>query len=92
MSDTYLKSLLGEREEMVLAARQHWSLLVQTTLPEVALIILSIILVTMLWAGMLGTPLSAGHLGLALMAISSPSRSFPGHEFSTCSPRPAAAG
>jgi uncharacterized membrane protein YdbT with pleckstrin-like domain len=71
MSDSYLKSLLGEREEIHLVARQHWFLLAQTILPEVALIILSIILVTMLWAGMLAVPLAAlGYLFIILPIIS----------------------
>lgn len=71
MSDTYLKSLLGEREEIVLVAHQHWFLLLRAILPEVALIILSIILVTMLWAGLLGTPLVAlGYLLIILPIIS----------------------
>jgi uncharacterized membrane protein YdbT with pleckstrin-like domain len=71
MSDSYLKSLLGEREEIHLVARQHWFLLARTILPEVALIILSIILVTMLWAGMLAVPLAAlGYLLIILPIIS----------------------
>ena len=71
MSDTYLKSLLGEREEIILVARQHWFLLLRAILPEVALIILSIILVTMIWAGLLGVPLAAlGYLFIILPIIS----------------------
>jgi uncharacterized membrane protein YdbT with pleckstrin-like domain len=71
MSDSYLKSLLGEREEIKLVARQHWFLLARTILPEIALIVLSIILVTMLWAGLLGTPLVAlGYLLIILPIIS----------------------
>ena len=71
MSDTYLKSLLGEREKIILEARQHWFLLARAILPEVALIILSIILVTMIWAGLLGVPLAAlGYLLIILPIIS----------------------
>lgn len=71
MSDSYLKSLLGEREEIHLVAHQHWFVLARTVLPEIALIILSIILVTMLWAGLLGTPLVAlGYLLIILPIIS----------------------
>src|SRR5687767_14144082 len=43
---SYLKSLLGLREEIVYVAHQHWFLLFQSILPELALTILGAILVT----------------------------------------------
>lgn len=46
MFDPYLKSLLGSREEIVHIAHQHWFLLLQSVLPELALTILGGILVT----------------------------------------------
>lgn len=40
MSVTYLESLLGERENIILAARQHWFILAGSILLEVILILL----------------------------------------------------
>lgn len=40
MSTTYLESLLGEREKIILTARQHWFILAGSILMEVILILL----------------------------------------------------
>jgi uncharacterized membrane protein YdbT with pleckstrin-like domain len=40
MSESYLDSLLGEREKIVLTARQHWFILVSSILLEIFLILL----------------------------------------------------
>jgi uncharacterized membrane protein YdbT with pleckstrin-like domain len=43
---SYLKELLGTKEEIVHVAHQHWALLIRDILPEAALTILGTILVT----------------------------------------------
>jgi uncharacterized membrane protein YdbT with pleckstrin-like domain len=43
MSDRYLESLLGKDEKIKLIARQHWLVYVQSILPEIAIVILIII-------------------------------------------------
>ncbi|MBN1431003.1 MAG: PH domain-containing protein [Anaerolineae bacterium] len=70
MGDSYLKSLLGEREEAILIAHQHWFLLARDISPEVALIILSIVLVTMIWAGLFIPMAALGYLLIILPIIS----------------------
>lgn len=53
MNDPYLKSLLGEREEVLLVTRQHWFLLFRNILFELLLIAASIVVVSLLlifWA------------------------------------------
>lgn len=40
MPVSYIESLLGERERIILAARQHWSILVRSILLEIILILL----------------------------------------------------
>lgn len=43
---TYLRSLLGDQEDILHVAHQHWALLVRNILPELALTILGAVLVT----------------------------------------------
>lgn len=40
MPPSYLENLLGEREKIILSARQHWSILVRSILLEIVLILL----------------------------------------------------
>jgi uncharacterized membrane protein YdbT with pleckstrin-like domain len=71
MSDAYLKGLLGEKEEIILEERQHWFVLLRAILPEIALLVLSIVLVTIVWAGLLANPLVAlGYLLILLPVVS----------------------
>lgn len=48
MSDSYLNNLLSEREEILLATHQHWSLLIRNILFEILLIVGTIIGVTLI--------------------------------------------
>ncbi len=50
MSDRYLNNLLGEREQILRVAHQHWFLLAQAILPEALLIVGLLVLVSMLMA------------------------------------------
>jgi uncharacterized membrane protein YdbT with pleckstrin-like domain len=43
MADSYLNKLLGQRESINLIARQHWLVYLQSILPEIAIIILLIV-------------------------------------------------
>ena len=47
MAGSYLESLLGENEEILLITRQHWFLLVSATLLEIVLSIVIIVGVTL---------------------------------------------
>lgn len=49
MSDAYLNSLLGEREEIILVTRQHWFHLFRSVLFELLLIAGTIIAVSIIW-------------------------------------------
>jgi hypothetical protein len=64
MSDSYLKGLLGEREEILLVARQHWLVLLGEITSEV-LLSLALIILTVVAAVFLG-PLSLLALFLLL--------------------------
>ncbi len=71
MEDSYLNSLLGEREQIVLATRQHWFVLIREILVEIILAIVICVLVTLIWAMWLPDPLVAlGYLFLILPLIS----------------------
>ncbi len=48
MADAYLNSLLGDREKILLVTRQHWFLLFRNILFELALILITIIGVTLI--------------------------------------------
>ncbi len=43
MADGYLKNLLGKKEQIIHISRQHWLVYLQNILPEVAIIVLMII-------------------------------------------------
>jgi uncharacterized membrane protein YdbT with pleckstrin-like domain len=56
MNDNYLKSLLGEKEEIKLVTHRHWFVLLENILVEIVLAILVIIVVTvLLFQGTTGT-------------------------------------
>lgn len=68
---TYLDRVLGERESILMIARQHWLVLFQHILPEVLLIIALIVFVSLGWAKWVESPLAAlGYLLLLLPVIS----------------------
>lgn len=68
---TYLERLMGEREKILLVARQHWLVLLQSILPELALIILLAILISVAWGLWLASPLAAlGYVVIILPLIS----------------------
>jgi uncharacterized membrane protein YdbT with pleckstrin-like domain len=69
MSDTYLKSLLGEKESILLVARQHWLVLLSEIASELALALAVSALVAVL-AVFLGPLVLALLLLLLLPAIS----------------------
>jgi uncharacterized membrane protein YdbT with pleckstrin-like domain len=48
MNDAYLKSLLGQHEEIKLVTHRHWFILIEHILPEIFLTVLAIIIVTIL--------------------------------------------
>jgi uncharacterized membrane protein YdbT with pleckstrin-like domain len=65
MQDHYLRSLLGDHEEVIISTRQHWFVLFQSILLELfwcAIIIAAVLLVLALWAPW-------GYLGLLLLII-----------------------
>jgi len=67
MNDPYLKSLLGEREKVLLVTHQHWFLLLRNILFELVLIAATIIAVTLLlifWA-----PMPSAALGYLMVLI-----------------------
>ncbi len=67
MNDPYLKSLLGEREKVLLVTRQHWFLLVRNILFELFLIAASVVVISLLlifWA-----PQPATALGFLILLI-----------------------
>ncbi len=68
---TYLERLMGEREKILLVARQHWLVLLQSILPELALIILLTILISVAWGLWLSSPFAAlGYVVIVLPLIS----------------------
>ncbi len=68
---TYLERLLGEREKILFVARQHWFMLLQSILPELALIILLAILISVGWVMWPASPFVAlGYLIILLPLIS----------------------
>jgi uncharacterized membrane protein YdbT with pleckstrin-like domain len=50
MADRYLEQLLGDKEEIRLITRQHWTVLAAEIMSESALTIALIVLVSILWA------------------------------------------
>lgn len=68
---TYLERLLGEREKILFVARQHWFMLLQSILPELALTVLLAILISVAWGIWLASPFTAlGYLTILLPLIS----------------------
>jgi len=76
MKDTYLKRLLGEREEILLVTHQHWFKLLKAILVEIVLAILTIIFVTVLWFVWAGNPLVATGYLLLFIPLASMARDF----------------
>ncbi len=66
MKDTYLQSLLGENEHIILVTHQHWFKLLQAILVEIVLFILTVILVTVL---LITTAIPLAALGFVLLLI-----------------------
>ncbi len=67
MTDSYLKRLLGEHEEILHTAHQHWFLLLRDAAPELALTILGAVLVTQIWTQIARTSYAA--LGYLVLLI-----------------------
>ena len=71
MSDKYLKSLLGENEQVVFVTHHHWLVLAGEILAESLLSIIIVALVTLLWLVWLPNPLvPLGYLLLIIPLIS----------------------
>lgn len=66
MTDTYLQSLLGENEQILLVTHQHWFKLLQAILVEIVLFLLTIVLVTIL---LITTAIPLAALGFVLLLI-----------------------
>lgn len=69
--DTYLKSLLGDREQVLLITRQHWFVLLESILVEILLalaIVVGVTLVLVVWLP--GTPAGWFYLLLFLPLLS----------------------
>ena len=54
MSDRYLKSLLGENEEVLFVTHHHWLVLFGEILAEVLIALVVIVLVSLVWATLTG--------------------------------------
>lgn len=67
MADTYLNHLLGERERIILVARQHWFQLFRAILLEIVMILLIVAAVLVLYANWL--PYTFTLLGYLLLLI-----------------------
>jgi uncharacterized membrane protein YdbT with pleckstrin-like domain len=71
MSDKYLKSLLGENEQVLFVTHHHWLVLVGEILAEILLSIALVVLVTLIWVNWVLNPLMLlGYLLLVIPAIS----------------------
>jgi uncharacterized membrane protein YdbT with pleckstrin-like domain len=71
MSDNYLKSLLGENEQILFVTHQHWLVLAGEIISEVLLSVAVVVLVSLIWAFWLLNPLVAlGYLLLIFPLIS----------------------
>ena len=49
MTDSYLKNLLGENEQIIFVTRQHWLFLLVEILPESILAVALVTLITLVW-------------------------------------------
>jgi len=71
MSDKYLKSLLGENEQVLFTTHHHWLVLAGEILAETFLSLAVIVLVSLIWYLWVPTPLMAfGYLLLVIPLIS----------------------
>ena len=71
MSDKYLKSLLGQNEQVLFVTHHHWLVLAGEILAEVFLSVVVIVLVTLIWLLWLPNPLMPlGYLLLVIPLIS----------------------
>ncbi|HVM70808.1 MAG TPA: hypothetical protein VMT91_03540, partial [Anaerolineales bacterium] len=59
MSDKYLKSLLGENEQVLFTTHHHWLVLAGEILAETFLSLAVIVLVSLIWYLWVPTPLMA---------------------------------
>ena len=66
MADTYLDSLLGKNENILLVTRQHWLVLLGEILVESILAVAVIVLITMLWTLLPNPLVGFGYLLLLL--------------------------
>ena len=62
----YLQRLLGEKEEVVHVANEHWAILLRNILPELALLVLGTILVTQILMLAQSRYVALGYLLLAI--------------------------
>ena len=71
MSDTYLKNLLGENEQVKLITHRHWFVLLEQILVELFLSILTIVIVTIiLLMGSAGSIVAFGYLVIIIPLVS----------------------
>ena len=71
MSDKYLKSLLGENEQVLFVTHHHWLVLAGEIMAETLLSILMVALVTLIWLLWLPNPLvPLGYLLLIIPIVS----------------------
>jgi uncharacterized membrane protein YdbT with pleckstrin-like domain len=71
MSDKYLKSLLGENEQVLFVTHHHWLVLVGEILAETLLTVAVVVLVSLIWYLWLPNPLvPLGYLLLIIPLIS----------------------
>ena len=71
MSDKYLKSLLGENEQVLFVTHHHWLVLAGEILAETLLSVILVVLVTLIWVLWLPNPLVwLGYLLLIIPIIS----------------------
>ena len=71
MSDKYLKSLLGENEQVLFVTHHHWLVLAGEILAETLLTVILVVLVTLIWYLWLPNPLVwLGYLLLIIPLIS----------------------
>ena len=67
MADMYLTHLLGERERIILVARQHWFQLLRNMLLEILMMVLIIPIVFLVYALWIPNPIT--YLGFLLLLI-----------------------
>jgi uncharacterized membrane protein YdbT with pleckstrin-like domain len=71
MADTYLNNLLGEREKVLLITHQHWFQLFRSILFEIALMIVTVVAVTLFYTLINPTPVALLGYLLVLIPIAS---------------------